>query len=572
VICVACYVFTMEKILRLLNKEFVGLHRAAYLLGFFAFLSQILALVRDRMLAHYFGAGSTLDIYYAAFRVPDFIYVSIASFVSITVLIPFLAKKINNNKTSNDDARDFLNNVFSVFFMAIVFVAVLAYIFAPSLAKLMAPGFTPDEHTVYISLMRILLLSPVFLGISSLFGSVTQTYRKFIVYASAPVLYNIGIISGIVFLYPLYGIYGVAYGVIIGALLHLLIQLPVIVKHKFIPRFMFRLNFSQISEVLLLSLPRTVALSANHITLIVLFALASLMDSGSIAVFNFSFNLQSVPLSIIGVSYSVAAFPTLARFFSQGNTIEFKNHIGSAVRHIIFWSIPAMVLFVVLRAQIVRVILGSGAFDWADTRLTAAALAVFALSVCANGLMLLFVRGYYAAGKTKTPLLINISSSVAIVLLGFLFIRIFKSFPEFQYFLESLLRVEGIPGRMIIVLPLAYTIGVILNGALLWHFFKRDIADFSHIVGNVLIQTISASVIMGFVAYHFLNVFDGILDVNTFWGIFMQGFLSGIIGIFAGIVVLLVLKNREIREIGANIHNRVWKKKGEVIAADQEEL
>jgi len=241
------------------------------------------------------------------------------------------------------------------------------------------------------------------------------------VYASAPVLYNVGIIAGIVFLMPRFGIEGVAYGVIIGALLHLLIQVPVVIKHGLFPRFLLKLDWMEIKDVVLLSLPRTITLSATHLTLIVLVAIASLMDEGSIAIFNFSFNLQSVPLAIIGVSYSVAAFPTLARFFSNGQREKFAEHIIAATRHIIFWSTPAIVLFIVLRAQIVRTILGSGEFDWSDTRLTAAALAVFVVSILAQALQLLFVRAYYAAGRTMVPLVVNIGSATIIIVLAFVF-------------------------------------------------------------------------------------------------------------------------------------------------------
>jgi len=562
----------VQRVFNVLNKEFTGLHQAAYLLGTFALFSQILALVRDRLLAHSFGAGSVLDVYYAAFRIPDLIFVSIASFVSITVLIPFLADKINFEKEEDDktDARKFMSDIFTVFITAITAVTAIIFLLVPMLSDLVAPGFSIGQKKEFILLTRILLASPILLGLSSMLGSVTQVYRKFFIYAGAPILYNVGIIVGILFLYPIFGIYGVALGVIIGALLHFLIQIPIVITHGLMPAFSLRVSFSEIKKVVSLSFPRTIALSSNQLTLIVLIALASFMIDGSISVFNFSFNLQSVPLSVIGVSYSIAAFPTLARLFSKGEKEAFCRSIVMASRHIIFWSIPAIVLFIVLRAQIVRTILGSGQFDWADTRLTAASLAVFAVSVLAQSLQLLFVRGYYAAGRTKVPLFVNIFSSAFIISLGFLLVYIFQSIPFFRYFIESLLRIDGIAGSSVVMLPLAYSIGIIINAGLLWVFFARDFKEFSLSLEKAFAHSFAASIIMGFVAYRFLVLFGNIFDLDTFLGVFAQGLFAGIFGILAGILVMILLGNQEIGEVGYSIKHKL---KGVIVVApDKEEL
>jgi len=562
----------VQRILNVLNKEFTGLHQAAYLLGVFALLSQVLALVRDRLLAHFFGASASLDIYYAAFRIPDFIYISIASFVSITVLIPFLVEKIDQrSEHGGEEARAFLSDVFSIFLLAIFLISAAVFFMVPFIGEWIVPGFSGEEMRTFVNLTRILLVSPILLGVSSLLGSVTQTYRKFFVYAGAPVLYNLGIIAGIIFLLPFLGLAGIALGVIAGAVLHLLIQLPVVIRHGLVPRFRWRMNFFDIKRVVLLSLPRTITLSSNHITLIALIALASFMVEGSIAVFNFSFNLQSVPLSIIGVSYSVAAFPTLTRLYSNGERMKFAQHVVAATRHIVFWATPAIILFIVLRAQIVRTILGSGEFDWSDTRLTAAALAVFSISILAQALMLLFVRGYYAAGRTKTPLVVNIFSSALIIMLGFVFVRLFQTVEIFRYFIESLLRIEDIPGSLIVMLPFAYSIGMIINASLLWLFFSRDFKEFSLSLERVFVHAFAAAVIMGFVAYRFLAVFGEVFDINTFWGIFLQGLLSGLLGIASGVLVLKLLGNKEIEEVGANLKRRLFTTV-RAIAPDQEEL
>ena len=561
----------VRRIFNLIHKEINGLHEAAYLLGAFALLSQILALFRDRLLAHFFGAGAVLDTYYAAFRLPDIIFVAIASIVSVYVLIPFLAEKSSISKLKE---KEFINTIFSAFFLIIITVSVIAFIFAPWLMKLFFPGLVDTaQFADLILLTRVLLLQPIFLGISNLFASITQIHRKFVLYALSPVLYNVGIIIGIVFFYPSFGFMGLGLGVVLGAVLHLAIQIPFIVKNKFLPKITLSIvgtRFNDVKKVIFLSLPRTLALSAHQISLLFLISFASLMASGSIAVFNLSFNLQSVPLTIIGVSYSVAAFPTLAKMFSNGQKKDFLEQVLTASKHIIFWSFPAIVLFIILRAQIVRVILGSGEFDWADTRLTAAALALFAVSIAAQGLVLLFVRGYYAAGNTKKPLILNLISAGLVILFAFGLGKLFAGSPTFQYFIESILRVEGIEGTSVLMLPLGYSIALILNAIAFWVMFQKDFKSFSRSLSKTFFQSLSASIIMGFVSYEFLNVFDDLFDIDTFWGIFSQGLFAGIVGIATGVMMLVLLGNKEIGEVWKSLHSKFWR--ADTVIAEQEEL
>ena len=556
----------VERLLKMMYREIGGLHEAAYLLAGFVFLSQLLALVRDRLLAHFLGAGAELDIYYAAFRIPDFLYVSLASLVASAVLIPFIVPKLGKG----EEAHAFFNSIFTLFFGIIVVVSTIVFFAMPALSKFVIPGLSDSAQAELITLSRILLLSPFLLGLSGLFASVTQSLRRFFVYALSPALYNIGIIIGIVFFYPTLGLSGIVYGVVLGALLHMLIQLPVLIKNGFIPRFTFRFNWEEIGQVIVVSLPRTITLSAHHLTLLVLIALASFMKEGSISVFNLSFNLQSVPLSIIGVSYSVAAFPTLARLFSNGDREAFVNQITTAIRHIIFWSLPILVLFIVLRAQIVRTILGTGLFDWSATRLTAAALALFVVSVAAQGLMLLFVRGYYAAGKTSKPLVINIFSSLFIILSAFFLVRLFDSSDFFRYFIESLFRVEDLEGTEVLMLPLAFSLGVLMNVIVLWVAFRKDFEVSAGEVWRTLRGSFSASIIAGFLAYESLRIFGALFDLNTFWGIFLQGVFSGIIGMGAWILLLKIMRSKELEEIGASLKRTLWKEKP--FAPDQGEL
>lgn len=550
----------VKRITDFFTKEINGLHEAAYLLGFFAILADILGLVRDRLLASTFGASHLLDIYYSSFRIPDFIFVTVGSLVAISVLVPFIIEKTN---VSQEEGKKFVDNIFSFFFLLIISVSAITFIITPYIAPKIFEGFSPADFPQLILITRILLLSPIFLGFSNFFGSITQVYKKFVIYSLSPLAYNLGIILGITVLYPMFGLNGLVLGVVIGALAHLLIQIPFVVRKGMFPKFsaFWKIDFQSTKRVLLLSVPRTFTLAIAQITTIFLVVMATFMKAGSVSIFNFSNNLQSIPLSIIGVSYSIAAFPTLARHFTSGDKPKFLAEIITSARHIIFWSIPISVMFIVLRAQIVRTILGAGEFSWSDTRLTAAALALFSVSVVAQSLILLFVRGYYAAGQTKKPLIIGTISGILIVALSYLLIQIFTFCPIFQYFIESLFRVTDIAGTSVLMLSLGYTLGIFINCILLWIYLNRDFPGFTAALRGTIFESFSASVIAGAFAYLGLNIFVNFFDINTVIGIFMQGFLAGILGIIAGIIILRLLKNQELQEIWTTLHHKIWKAK-----------
>ncbi len=546
------------------NREISGLHQAAYLLGFFAVLSQVLALFRDRMLASIFGAGMSLDIYYAAFRIPDIVFATVASLVSVSVIIPFLVERIDRDKA---EAQHFLNSIFTFYMLLMVVVSFVLFVATPSLLNILFPVISKGEfYPELVSMTRILLLSPFLLGLSNLFASVTQVYRRFFVYAIAPVLYNAGIMFGIVVLYPVYGLVGLVCGVVCGAGLHLLIQIPSAIASGLVPRFRIPIDLHAIKRVVFISLPRTITVSSNELTELFLISFASFLIPGSISVFNFSFNLQSVPFSIIGVSYSLAAFPTLTRLFSKGDKEQFLEQMITSSRHIIFWSIPLSVLFVVLRAQIVRTVLGVGRFNWDDTRLTAAALALFTVSLVAQNLTTLFVRSYYARGKTKPPLFMNMFSAAFIVVISYVFVIAFKESSLFRDFMEVVLKVENIPGTIVLMLPLGYSIGTLVNMCLHWYAFESEYTSYSRLVLRTLFQTVGASVIMGYVSYRMLGVFASVFDLDTLFGIFMQGFVSGSIGLCVWVVALWLLKSTELEDVWKTLHKKIWKAK--VVAPD----
>lgn len=559
-----------KRILTFFNREFNGINEAALLLGGFAFLSQILGLIRDRTLASVIGAGPILDTYYAAFRIPDFLYISIASLASVTVLLPFLIEKMKGDD-NNTKARLFLNNVFSAYMLFMVLASIIIAILMPYIARYIAPGFSEAQLSSLVITSRIMLLSPIFIGLSNLIGSVTQLFGNFFIFSLSPIFYNLGILSGIIWFYPIFGVYGLAYGVILGAVLHLLVQIPIVVRHGLFPKLTFNINWKEIFQVMRLSIPRTLALSFNSIAFIFLIAMASSIKEGSISLFTFSYNLQSVPVGIIGISYSVAAFPLLVKSFKAGGIEIYINYIIEAAKQIIFWSLPIVALIIVLRAQIVRVILGSNTFTWADTRLTAAAIALFVVSLVSQSLVLLFVRGYYAASRTKKPLIINVFSSFMVIIFAYIILYIFRNYPSTLASVEGILRVRGVPGTIMLALPMAFALGSLLNFFLIWMMFRIDfMKQKGSGLSKTFFQSSLSALTMGLFAYISLNLLSNVFNLDTFVGIFYQGLFSGLIGISFGILVLFIFKNEQLLSIIKVFSRKI--KNIPIVAPEQREL
>ncbi|HEY0964271.1 MAG TPA: lipid II flippase MurJ [Candidatus Paceibacterota bacterium] len=546
----------VRRVFNFMYKEVRGLHQAAYILALFAIGSQILAIVRDRLLAHMFGAGSQLDLYYAAFKIPDLMYVLFASVLSVYVLLPFVSR--NTEEGGAKAGAQVLSQIFSIFLILFSVISLVLAFTAAFYVPYLFPGFGADA-ALLITLIQILLFQAFLLGLSTLCGVVTQISHRFILYAISPLLYNLGIILGVVAFYPSFGLIGLVIGVVIGAFGHLLIQLPFVVKSEYRFSLVRTFDWTLIKEVFAVSIPRALTLSLNQIVLLVFISIASTMIVGSVSVFQFAFNLQSVPLAVIGMSYSVAAFPTLSILLAKKKQMEFNIQLLTAMRHIIFWSVPIAGLIVVLRAQIVRVILGSGAFDWGDTRLTAAVLAIFVLSLIAQSILLLLIRAFYAAGKTKTPLFVACLSSIFSVVLAFALKIAFVLHPQFQGFLEAVFRLRDVPGTEILTLALAFIAGQFLQLVVLMMLSVKTFGLSYRPLLRLFVHALGAGFIGGLAAYGILAfVVDGV-NQNTFIGITLQGLTAGVGGIVAIVLTYKALRAPELTEIYRSFHSKIFK-------------
>jgi putative peptidoglycan lipid II flippase len=479
--------------------------------------------------------------------------------------VPFIIEKDGKGR---EELRKFIDSVFTFFSVLMLAAAVATWFLIPSLSAFLFRGMPASQVETVVFLSRLLLVSPILLGFSNLFGSLTQAYNRFLIYALAPILYNVGIVLGIILFSERLGILGAALGVAIGAALHLLVQVPFISRAGLMPRPTLRPDWREVRKVAMISVPRTLTLSMGSLVFVFLISMAARMAEGSVSVISFAWNLQTISLSAIGVSYSLAAFPTLSRRFQEKNIPAFIEQMQTTTRFIIFWSLPLTALLVVLRAHIVRVLLGSGVFDWNATRLVAASLALFVVSSVFQSLLLLWMRGFYSAGVTKKPFYLNLASTVILGLVTYAFVLAYYSSYTFPYFMAALMKVLEVPNTAVLMLPLGFTVGTMINALLLWLSFEREFPGYSRSLARPWFEHVGASVIMGAATYLGLNLFVRLIATDTLLGIFAQGFLAGLIGIAAGILTLILLGNRELKETWTALRAKFWKV--EVIATDPE--
>lgn len=500
---------------------------AAIILGAASFVSRFVGIVRDRILAHNFGAGDVLDAYFAAFKIPDMLYLLLISGALSVGLIPVLAKVYKHE--DKNPAWRLVNNIVNISGVILFFSIVILIAVTPYLMPAIAPGFTGEKTRLTVTLTRIMFLSPLFLSFSAIVGGVLQTLKQFFVYSLSPIFYNLGIIIGATVFVPMMGNIGLAWGVVLGAVLHLAVQLPSFFKTGFRYRARLNLKDKNLRQIGRLMIPRVLALSALHINLVVITAIASTLTVGSVAIFNYANNLQSFPQGIIGISFAVAAFPALSFLIAQNRRVDFIKNFSSTTRQILFFIIPLSIIFLLLRAQIVRVVLGTGAFDWAATVNTADALAFFSLGLFAQALLPLLIRAYYALEDTKTPFFISLIA-VAINIILSLWLT------KWRYQM-------GAPG-----MALAFTISGILNFALLWVFLRFKIHDLDEgrIIRAVFKFTV-AGIFMGIIIQLSKNFIAPFVDMQTFWGIFIQGVVAGLLGCFTYIIIGLILKCHEMK-------------------------
>ena len=533
----------VKQLLKRIAGPIRGLHQAAYLLAALTLASQVLALLRDRTFTHAFGAGEVLDLYYAAFRVPDLVFALVSSLVSAYVLIPRITG------ASRGDVKRLLSESATFLALAGGGFCLVIMVFMPQFLALLYPSLSASSASgEFILLARLLLVQPVLLGLSGVLASVTQVHRRFVLFALSPMLYNLGIIFGTLVLYPMWGLPGIGAGVIIGAMAYVAVNVPTVLGAGVFPRFAWP-SLSVMLPVMRDSIPRSLALGVGSVTILVLTALASRIGTGAVSVFTLAGNLEAVPLALIGSSYAVAAFPALSEASAPGNRSEFTRILSSGSRHIVLWSIISLGLILVLRAHLVRVIFGTGAFDWDATRLTAALLALLAIGLLAQGLILLFSRALYAARQSWRPLEYQVVGAGVTIALALAFLTLPAT--GLPRTLANLMRVGDVPGSGILLVALAASIGQVVLAMFLLAALARAAPGLARTLLRPLVHGATAALAGGATAYGVLTLAGDIAPLTTLVSVFLQGLFAGLAGLAAAALTLRLLRNEELADITA---------------------
>ncbi|MFA6993462.1 MAG: murein biosynthesis integral membrane protein MurJ [Patescibacteria group bacterium] len=322
---------------KLFHGQSSSIVSAAVIIGVAGLASRLLGVVRDRIIAGEFGAGQVTDIYYAAFRIPDLIY----NFLVLGALSAgFIPVFIEYLRSEDRDEWELASGVLNAVVVCIIGLSAVFFVFAPWIISWLSPGFTAAAQVETVNLTRIMLLSPLFLGISAIFGGILQSLKKFFIYSFAPIFYNVGIMVGALVFVRWWGISGLAWGVALGAFLHMAIQIPAAVASGFRYQPILSFRHPGIRKIIKLTIPRTLGLVVSQINLFVITIIASTLAVGSIATFTWANNLQGFLIGIFAVSFAIAAFPSLTAAAIAGEGERFVSIFTRTARQILFFIIP----------------------------------------------------------------------------------------------------------------------------------------------------------------------------------------------------------------------------------------
>jgi putative peptidoglycan lipid II flippase len=389
------------------------LPRGAAVLSVLILASYVAGLVRDRIFAQTYGAGHELDAYNAAFVLPELtLDVLVASGLAAPFIPIFLRLRSGaaaDPELDPEPANEFARTIFTGALLLMTSAAALLFLLAPQTTAIIAPGFSGAQRDLYVALFRIMLVTPIVFAASLTLGEVLLAESRFLAYGLAPLLYNVGIIAGTLAFSGTLGIFGAAIGAVLGALLHLAIRLWGLRPSSFRIRLRVR-NSPAIGEFIRLMLPKMASHPVEPMTFLFFTAVATGLGAGSVSAISFARNFQSVPVTVIGVAFALAAFPALSAAWAVGDRRSFTRALARDTLVIFGLTAMAGVVLAVLSGLVIRLFLGGGAFDAADVALTSMALSAFALSVPFESLTHLLSRAIFA---TRHTLLQVVASLVA---------------------------------------------------------------------------------------------------------------------------------------------------------------
>ena len=364
-------------------------------------ISYFFGLVRDKIFANTFGLSRTLDIYNASFVLPDMIMGVLVGTALSAAFVPIFTKQYDQKKSFG---YAYAHQIITWGIMLVLIVGILAAIFLPYFAKYLVPGFEGAELEQYILLTRIMLIAPILFTMSNSYGRILISVREFFWFGLSPALYNIGIIIGVIFFVPKFGIVGLAIGALIGISLHLFNRIRPLISKKY--RYKNKIDFTyspEIKETIKLMLPKVIQYTMWFIMLSAFTGIASTLPEGSVTVYNYARNFQSLPVSLLGIAIAMAMYPTLSHDAGKSNYKKFKKDFKrNRFKSLVYTTLAAITLSVFSK-PIITLLLGGGAFGQEEINLLSSMLVIYCIAVPLESMMHAYHRAYYSLKNTIIP-------------------------------------------------------------------------------------------------------------------------------------------------------------------------
>lgn len=412
---------------------------AAFFIIITTIFSQILGLLKYRLLVSVFGASNELGVFFASFRIPDLIFQVIIAGALSTSFIPIFSDYISKNK--KNEAYAFTSSLITIGFAVFIIVSAFIMLFSYQFSYLSAPGFSTQEREQMSNLMKIIQVSQVFFILGTIITAILQSFQHFLIAGIATSFYNLGIIMGILILTPFMGIYGAAYGALLGSFLFLVVQIPGLSHTGFKYYISFDLK-NGVMKIFKLMLPRSLTIIVAQIAVMASLFFASFTSSRSYGIFELAQTLVMAPVLLFGQSIAQASFPALS--MKHESKDEFTSIFMASFNQILYLTLPISAILIVLRIPVVRLVYGASRFDWSATTETGFVLALFSLSLFAQALIYLFSRGFFAFKDTKTPFFITLLSVIFYIAFSYIAIMVNKlpiSYLAFGYSLSNIVSI-----------------------------------------------------------------------------------------------------------------------------------
>ena len=402
-------------------KGKLHLARNVIMVGACFAMASLLGMVRNIVIASQFGIGADLDVYYAAFKVPELLFTVVAGGALVTAFLPVLAEYIAGD--DNDGAWRLASAVTNIVVLVAGALSVLAALLAPWLIRwVVAPGFAPEMQAETAVLMRIILVSTVLFAVSSIHNSVLNGFQHFLWPALAPVMYPIGIIAGALWFTPMWGVRGLAAGAVLGSAMHLAIKIPGLVRYGFQWKPVLDIRTQSMRRVGVLMAPRVLDLGIFHLTFLVTANLASRLTEGSVSALEWGWNFVQLPETMIGTAFGLVAFPTLSALASRRDIPGLRSTLAESLHHVLALTLPISAAMILLGRPILALLFQRGAFDAASTEAVLAPLRFYALGLVGHSCLELAARAFFAQQDAITPLYIAAATAFFQITLALLLV------------------------------------------------------------------------------------------------------------------------------------------------------